>query len=117
MDGVLHHSAYHRSFRLVLSLTCTVLNPASAEIVINEIHYNPDVKTEPVEFIELLNAGSNTVDLAGWYFSDGVKFAFPPGTMLAPGVYQVISENPVALQGIFGDNVMYTRMGTINHEA
>jgi len=43
------------------------LTRASAAIVINEIHYNPDVKTEPVEFVGLVNAGSDTVDMSGWY--------------------------------------------------
>ena len=33
---------------------------AAASIVINEIHYNPDLKTEHVEFIELFNMGTNT---------------------------------------------------------
>jgi hypothetical protein len=53
----------------VLCLTCAALTCASAAIVINEIHYNPDVKTEHVEFIELFNTESSTVDLSGWYFS------------------------------------------------
>ena len=60
---------------------------AAASIVINEIHYHPDLKTERVEFIELFNTDTNTVDLSGWYFSDGVTFTFPNGTFLAPGGY------------------------------
>src|SRR5437762_269747 len=66
---------------------------AAASIVINEIHYNPDLKTEHVEFIELFNAGTNTVDLSGWYFSDGVSFTFPNGTFLAPGGYLVVAQD------------------------
>jgi hypothetical protein len=38
---------------------------ARSEVVINEIHYNPDVDTELVEFIELYNPGSAAVDLSG----------------------------------------------------
>src|SRR5438876_10674231 len=116
MDGVLHHSAYHRSFRLVLSLTCTVLTSASAEIVINEIHYNPDVKTEPVEFIELVNAGSNTVDLSGWYFSDGINFTFPAATFLAAGAYRVVAQHPAAVQGKFGVSALGPWRGTLNKQ-
>jgi hypothetical protein len=37
-----------------------------AQVVINEIHYDPDIKTEPVEFIELHNPSPTTVDLSGW---------------------------------------------------
>src|ERR1041384_7145061 len=55
---------------------------AQSGMVINEIHYDPDVKTEPVEFIELFNAGSNTVDLSGWQLSEGVSFTFPAGSQI-----------------------------------
>ena len=75
---------------------------AANRVLINEIHYNPDVKTERVEFVELYNAGTNTVDLGGWYFSDGIQFTFPAGTPLAPGAYKVVAENPVALATKFG---------------
>ena len=36
-----------------------------AAVVINEVHYDPDVKTEPLEFIELFNSGSLRAYLAG----------------------------------------------------
>ena len=49
--------------RLIALLCCAVgfVLPLPASIVINEIHYNPDVKTEPVEFVELYNAGVTPV--------------------------------------------------------
>lgn len=62
-------------------------------IVINEIHYDPEPKTEHVEFIELFNAGDETADLSGWRFSDGVEYAFPDGTELASGAYLILTEN------------------------
>ena len=37
----------------------------AANVLINEIHYDPDVKTELVEFIELYNAGDEIADLSG----------------------------------------------------
>lgn len=50
-------------------------------VVINEIHYDEDDPTVHSEFIELHNpAGADTVDLSGWYFSDGVAMVFPAGT-------------------------------------
>src|SRR5262245_15864979 len=75
----------------------------SAAIVINEIHYDPDVKTEPVEFIELHNTGPNAVNLAGWTLSDGgnLNFAFP-ATNVAPGGFVVVAQNPSFLQTKFG---------------
>jgi len=53
---------------------CTVATPdVSATVIINEIHYNPDVKTEHVEFIELFNAGSTNVSLGDWERSGGTN--------------------------------------------
>lgn len=72
-----------------------------AQVVINEIHYNPDIRTERVEFIELHNAGDMAVDLAGWRFSSGVEFTFP-AMVIPPGGYLVVAENPLSLKAKFG---------------
>jgi len=76
--------------------------PRVGRIVINEIHANPDIKTEPVEFIELLNINDEPVDISGWYFSDGVVYTFPAGTVLAPGGFALVSEDPAALLTKYG---------------
>ena len=73
-----------------------------AQIVINEIHYAPDVATELVEFIELHNAGSSAVNLSGWQFTEGVTYTIPNGTTLAAGGFLVVAQNPAALQAKFG---------------
>src|SRR5439155_7733576 len=73
-----------------------------AAVVINEIHYNPDVKTEPAEFVELYNTASNAVDLSGWYFSSAIVFRFPAGTTIAPDGYVVVAQNPAFLFSKFG---------------
>lgn len=62
-------------------------------VVINEIHYNPDLPYELVEFVELYNAGNKEIDLSGWYFSKGISYTFPANTILSAGAYLVISEN------------------------
>src|SRR6478735_1053522 len=67
---------------------------ASANVVINEIHYNPDVKTEPAEFIELFNSGPGAVDVGGWTLDSGVHFTIPAGTNMPAGAYLVIAANP-----------------------
>ncbi len=83
--------------------TALFLLPATgrAETVINELHFNPDVKTEAVEFIELHNTASEPAILTGWRLSDGVSFTFPD-TVIPPGGFVVIAENPAALQAKFG---------------
>ncbi len=67
-------------------------------VVINEIHYDPDVKTELVEFVELYNFGSTDVDLAGWYFSDGISYQFEAGAMLPAGGYVIVAQNPAHIR-------------------
>src|SRR4026207_543476 len=89
--------------RIVVSF-CSAILPlfsASAAIVINEIHYNPDVKTDPAEFIELYNSGTNAVNLGGWYFSDGINYTLP-SVNIAAGGFVVAAQNPVFLQTRFG---------------
>ncbi len=85
-------------------------------VVINEIHYDPDIKTEPVEFVELYNAGAELVDLSGWRFSAGVTFAFPPNTVLPAGGYLVVAQNPTALQAKFGVHALGPWEGRLANE-
>ncbi len=63
-------------------------------VVINEIHYNPDVKVELVEFVELYNPLPIDVDISGWHFCDGITYEFPQGTILPAQGYIVVAEDP-----------------------
>jgi len=67
---------------------------AVSPVVINEIHYDPDVKTQLIEFVELHNTGTLAVDIGGWYFSAGMAYEFPPGTILPADGYLVVAEDP-----------------------
>ena len=71
--------------------------PVSPLVVINEIHSDPDVKTELVEFVELYNFGITDVNLAGWYFSDGISYQFGAETILPAGGYIIIAQNPAQI--------------------
>ncbi|HUR20112.1 MAG TPA: lamin tail domain-containing protein, partial [Vicinamibacterales bacterium] len=87
----------------LIAISCGLLfgnGAASAAIVINEIHYNPDLKTEPAEFVELINTGTNPVNLAGWALSSGFNYVFP-ATNVAPGRFVVVAQNPAFLQTKF----------------
>jgi spore coat protein H len=80
---------------------------AGSSIVINELMYHPvsDMDgTEGEEYIELTNTGVLTVDLSGWWFSDGFDFTFPPGTLLPPGDYLVVAHDPQAVGRRYGLN-------------
>ena len=74
---------------------------ATANVVINEIHYNPDGNTR-TEFIELHNPTAAAVDLAGWRFSDGITFTFAAGTTIAAGGYVVVASDPAVFQAEYG---------------
>jgi len=71
-------------------------------VVINEVHYNPDIKTEPAEFIELHNNGAGSVDLTGWSIDGSVQYSFPQGTVLAPDRYLVVAQSTTFCQSKFG---------------
>jgi hypothetical protein len=58
---------------------------------ITEIMYHP-MGGDPYEFIELRNNGVAAVDVGGFSF-DGVSYAFPPATVLAPGQIIVLASS------------------------
>jgi hypothetical protein len=87
-----------------------------ANVVINEIHYNPDLSTDSVEFVELLNAGDAAVDLGDWQFSEGVQFTFPVGTMLPAGGYVVVAENPEELLTKYGATALGPYVGKLSND-
>ena len=73
-------------------------------IVITEIMYNdPGIGTDLLEFIEIFNSGTNTVDVSNYYFM-GVDFTFPAGTAIAPGDYKVIAFSASDMFATFGIN-------------
>jgi hypothetical protein len=66
------------------------------KIVINEINYNSDSSYNSGDWVELYNAGSQTIDLSGWILSDATLangFTFPAGYMLYPNSYLVVVAN------------------------
>ena len=74
----------------------------TAQVVINEIHYNPNGETSAEEFIELFNTGENAIDVSGWMISDAVEFSIPEGTLIPSNGYLVIGEDPGTLNSVFG---------------
>ncbi len=85
-------------------------------VVINEIHYHPDENKEPVEFIELYNAGSYPVDLSGWYFDEGIQYTFEPIPLMNPGEYVLVTENPAAFAAKFGLSAYGPFRGKLSNE-
>lgn len=77
-------------------------NLLAADIVINEIHYDPPDKTQRAEFVELYNNTNAAVDLSGWQLDDAVEFTFPAGSSIGSNSYLVIAEDPATVNAVFG---------------
>ena len=86
----------------VLTLLTLLIRTVSAEVVINEIHYNPPANPVRQEFIELYNPGASVVVLSGWRLSGAVTYAFPNGTSIPANGYLVIAEHPPTLLATLG---------------
>jgi hypothetical protein len=97
-----HASNRYTRILIVATTACLFANGAGASVVINELHTNPDVKTELVEFVELHNCGAEDVDISGWSFTEGVFYTFPAGTTLAAGGYLVVAQDREQLKAKFG---------------
>ena len=91
-----------------------VVIAASNDIVINEIHYDPPNKTVPAEFIELHNQGTKSVNLLNWQITGGIDFTFP-NTVLGPGAYLVVAQDPVTALGEFGVNALGPWVGKLSN--
>ena len=72
-----------------------------AQVVINEISYNPpETNTDSLEFLEIFNAGNAMVNIGGWYFLEGIEDTFPdidlqPGDSVSYTHLDVYKRQPV----------------------
>ncbi len=67
-------------------------------LAINETHPAPTSGRVDEEFVELFNADSTDIDLAGWKFTSGIAFTFPTGARIAAGGYLVVARNTTRLR-------------------
>ncbi|MCC7376805.1 MAG: CotH kinase family protein [Verrucomicrobiales bacterium] len=88
--------------------------PASTNnLVISQFCYRPPNPTSPAEeaisrdrddyeYLELLNVGPRTVDLAGVGFTEGVLYQFQSGQTLAPGARLLLVSHRPAFEARYG---------------
>ena len=91
----------------------------ASDIIINEIHYDPPIKTDKAEFIELYNRGSEVVDVSLWALDGAVEYTIPSSVSMQPGEFLVIAQNPAAIQRTWGVNALgpYTgKLSTLGEE-
>lgn len=66
---------------------------ARADVRINELFYHPASELDREEWLELVNTGTNRVDVSGWRFTEGVRFTIPPNTRIEPGGFLVVAAD------------------------
>jgi hypothetical protein len=68
--------------------------PIIARVLVNEVMTHTDLPE--IDWIELFNPNSASVDIGGWFLSDDApapkKFRIPDGTMIAAGGFHVFAE-------------------------
>jgi hypothetical protein len=73
----------------------------SQNLVVTEIMYDPPsyegLSGDYFEFLELENAGTNTLDVGGLTFTAGISFTFTNGTLLAPGGAFLLARDAAAM--------------------
>ncbi len=104
------------SVQLFLSLSgIFLLSSLSAQVVINEISYNPpESGVDSLEYIELFNAGNQVVHIGGWYFSAGIEDTLPDVDLQA-GDYFVTAISAQAMMNVFGISVHQWKGGALNN--
>ncbi|MCC6821494.1 MAG: lamin tail domain-containing protein [Verrucomicrobia subdivision 3 bacterium] len=103
-----------RLFSLLLTFLST--SALTAEVVINELHYDPGENTLKTEFIEIWNPGQAGIDLSGWSLANAVSFSFPNGTQIAAGGFLVIAEDPVAFFAEYNVSALGPYQGKLSNE-
>jgi hypothetical protein len=91
--------------RFFILLSCLVsASSVSADLVITEIMYDAEGTDTDVEWIEVYNEGSTTIDIQQWYFRENeVNHRLTPVTFstLASGDYAVIVQDQTSFESIF----------------
>ncbi|KAA3613775.1 MAG: T9SS C-terminal target domain-containing protein [Calditrichaeota bacterium] len=71
----------------------------SADLVINEIHYNP-TGGENYEFIELYNNSDSSLNLSNYSFAAGIEFTFPAGYGVEPGEFIILAKDKTTFNNL-----------------
>ncbi len=72
-------------------------------LVISQIHYNPDGQSETTEFIEVMNVSGGEIELAGTEFTEGILFDFST----AADTTLDVGERAVVVKDLTAFNMAY----------
>ena len=96
--------------------TFTTTTNIANDVVINEIHYDHDPKTELGEFVELFNASDFPVDLSNWSLRGAINYQFPDGTTIAANGFIVVAEDPATLLSEFAVSGLGPYAGKLSND-
>lgn len=119
-----------KKFILTVLFSLFLSANASASVIISEFLADPsnvalngdangdgNNSTSQDEFVELINKGSNPVNISGWKLLDAIKVrhVFPNNTIIADGEYFVVfGGGSIALPGISGQTASRGGLGLNN---
>ncbi len=90
-----------------------IFNNTTYPIVISEVLYNPK-GSDILEFIELVNIGTEVAQIGGYYIDGGIDYQFPNMTM-APGEVLVLALNESIFENFFNvDAINWSANGLSN---
>ncbi len=75
--------------------------PSPSPVVINEIQFDPAFGNESGEFVELHNTSEQSVDISGYRFASGIRYAFPAGSVLPPSGFVVLARDSEWLEASY----------------
>ncbi|HRY61578.1 MAG TPA: lamin tail domain-containing protein, partial [Candidatus Fermentibacter sp.] len=96
---------------LASALAAVFSGAAAADVIINEIMFNPSTALgddTAFEWVEIHNNGSSSVDISGWTMTDldtGSGAIFPAGTSIPAGGYRVLARDAASFVGHYGGSV------------
>jgi hypothetical protein len=83
-------------------------DPHIGDIRVTEINYHPldsaGTDGDSLEFIELKNVGSETINLGALRFTDGITYDFPGDARITAGSFYVIASNKNSFARRYGFN-------------
>lgn len=91
-----------RHSSLTVFIACLMTFCLKAQIIINEIMYNPpESGTDYLEYIEFYNSGNTAINLLNYSIPDAVVYTFPD-TLIQPGSFIVLSVDSLKMDSVFG---------------
>ncbi|MGK0188086.1 MAG: hypothetical protein ACI9R3_003878 [Verrucomicrobiales bacterium] len=71
--------------------------PSAVSLNFSRVEADPIAGGQDAEFLELINPNTFAVDISGWQLDGGIRFTFPPGSVIASNTYADEGQNRLNL--------------------